>query len=92
MQSKEPVRVAIIGTASRSSYMYGPILGALPEEVHLVSIWAPGETWFVHVPTADRSQTTRGSGNGIMNLPPRDWYSRCCLIISSAKFQASMST
>jgi predicted dehydrogenase len=39
MQSKEPVRVAIIGTASRSSYMYGPILRALPEEVHLVSIW-----------------------------------------------------
>lgn len=37
--SKEAVRVAIIGTAARSDYMYGPILQALPQEVELVSVW-----------------------------------------------------
>jgi predicted dehydrogenase len=37
--STEPLRVAIIGTAARSSYMYGPILKALPAEVELVSVW-----------------------------------------------------
>jgi predicted dehydrogenase len=39
MTIKEPIRVTIIGTARRSSYLYGPILKALPEEVELVSIW-----------------------------------------------------
>ena len=34
----EPLRVAILGTAARSSYLYGPLLAALPE-VELVSIW-----------------------------------------------------
>ena len=38
-QEKEPIRVAIIGTGSRASYMYGPILKALPGEVALVSVW-----------------------------------------------------
>lgn len=38
-QGKQPVRVAIIGTAARSSYLYGPLLGALPGEVKLVSVW-----------------------------------------------------
>ncbi len=38
-RSRQPLRVAIIGTAARSSYMYGPILKALPDEVELVSIW-----------------------------------------------------
>jgi len=37
--SKQPVRVAIVGTGSRSSYMYGPVIKALPNEVELVSIW-----------------------------------------------------
>jgi predicted dehydrogenase len=37
--AKEAVRVAIIGTARRASYMYGPILKALSDEVKLVSIW-----------------------------------------------------
>ena len=37
--SKEPIRVAIVGTASRASYMYGPILKSLPGEVELVSVW-----------------------------------------------------
>jgi len=36
---KQPLRVAIIGTAPRSGYMYGPILKALPAEVSLVSVW-----------------------------------------------------
>jgi predicted dehydrogenase len=34
----EPLRVAILGTAARSAYLYGPLLAALPE-VELVSIW-----------------------------------------------------
>ncbi len=34
-----PVRVAIIGTAARSDYMYGPIVTSLPEEVELVAVW-----------------------------------------------------
>lgn len=37
--SKEPICVAIVGTASRASYMYGPILKSLPGEVELVSVW-----------------------------------------------------
>jgi len=37
--SKKPIRVAIVGTASRASYMYGPILKSLPGEVELVSVW-----------------------------------------------------
>ena len=36
------VRVAIVGTGSRSSYMYGPILQALPD-VELVSVWGRSE-------------------------------------------------
>jgi predicted dehydrogenase len=39
MARRHPSRVAIIGTARRSSYLYGPLLKALPEEVELVSIW-----------------------------------------------------
>jgi predicted dehydrogenase len=39
MTSKTPLRVAIIGTAKRSDYLYGPIIQALPEEVELVSVW-----------------------------------------------------
>jgi predicted dehydrogenase len=37
--NSEPMRVAIVGTARRSSYLYGPLLKALPEEVELVSVW-----------------------------------------------------
>jgi len=36
---KEPLRVAIIGTGKRSSYMYGPLLKALSDDVQLVSVW-----------------------------------------------------
>jgi predicted dehydrogenase len=38
-----PIRVAIIGTARRSDYLYGPIVAALPEQVELVSIWGRSE-------------------------------------------------
>ena len=34
----DPLRVTIIGTAPRSSYLYGPLLVAMPD-VELVSIW-----------------------------------------------------
>ncbi len=37
--TKQPLRVAIIGTGKRSDYLYGPIIHALPEEVELVSVW-----------------------------------------------------
>jgi predicted dehydrogenase len=39
IQAKDPIRVAIVGTARRASYMYGPILKALPEQVELVAVW-----------------------------------------------------
>ncbi len=35
----ESLRVAIVGTAKRASYLYGPLLKALPNEVELVSVW-----------------------------------------------------
>ena len=38
-----PIRVALIGTARRSDYLYGPIVAALPEQVELVSIWGRSE-------------------------------------------------
>lgn len=37
--NKRRLRVAIIGTAKRSDYLYGPLLKALPEEVELVAVW-----------------------------------------------------
>jgi len=37
--TKEPLRVAIIGTAHRSDYLYGPIIKALPDEVQFVAVW-----------------------------------------------------
>ncbi len=38
-QADFPMRVAIIGTAVRADYLYGPILQALSDRVQLVSIW-----------------------------------------------------
>jgi len=35
----QPLRVAIIGTAARSDYLYGPLLRGLPQEVDLVAVW-----------------------------------------------------
>lgn len=43
-QSASPLRVAIIGTAARSDYLYGPILKALPQQVELVSVWGRSES------------------------------------------------
>ena len=37
--SQRPLRVAIIGTARRSDYLYGPLIKALPDLVELVSVW-----------------------------------------------------
>lgn len=42
-EAQRPLRVAIIGTAARSDYLYGPILQALPHEVELVSVWGRSE-------------------------------------------------
>jgi predicted dehydrogenase len=42
-ESKKPVRIAIIGTARRSSYLYGPLLKALQSDVELVSVWGRSE-------------------------------------------------
>lgn len=39
----EPLRVAIVGTAARSDYMYGPLVRALPEHVQLVGVWGRSE-------------------------------------------------
>lgn len=43
MENRQPLRVAIIGTARRSEYLYGPILAALPHEVELVAVWGRSE-------------------------------------------------
>jgi len=34
-----PIRVAIIGTAKRSAYMYGSLVKALPGQVELAAVW-----------------------------------------------------
>ncbi len=39
MNANEPVRVAIVGTAARSDYLYGPLVKALNGQVELVSVW-----------------------------------------------------
>lgn len=39
MNTKPPLRVAIIGTAKRSDYLYGPLIKALPGLVELVAVW-----------------------------------------------------
>jgi predicted dehydrogenase len=39
MSGKELLRVAIIGTSKRSDYLYGPLLRALSDHAHLVSVW-----------------------------------------------------
>ena len=39
--SQRPLRVAIIGTARRSDYLYGPLIKALPDLVELVSRLGP---------------------------------------------------
>jgi len=42
LSAREPLRVAIVGTAARSDYLYGPILRALTNDVALVAVWGRG--------------------------------------------------
>ncbi len=37
--AKRPLRVAIIGTARRSDYLYGPLLAGMPDKAELVAVW-----------------------------------------------------
>lgn len=39
-----PTRIALIGTAARADYLYGPILSALQKDVELVSVWGRSES------------------------------------------------
>ena len=39
LPATEPTRVALVGTASRSDYLYGPLVKALPNDVTLVAVW-----------------------------------------------------
>ncbi|MCJ7702337.1 MAG: Gfo/Idh/MocA family oxidoreductase [Anaerolineales bacterium] len=39
-----PLRVAIIGTAKRSDYLYGPLIKAIPDQVELVSVWGRSQS------------------------------------------------
>jgi predicted dehydrogenase len=39
MNTHQPLRVAIIGTAKRSDYLYGPLLKAMPDQLQLVAVW-----------------------------------------------------
>ncbi len=38
-ETTRPLRVAIIGTAARSDYLYGPLIKALPDQMELVAVW-----------------------------------------------------
>lgn len=40
---RRPLRVAIIGTAKRASYMYGRLLPVLSDDVQLVGVWGRSE-------------------------------------------------
>jgi predicted dehydrogenase len=42
-ESIAPIRVAIIGTARRSSYLYSPLLKSLQSDIELVSVWGRSE-------------------------------------------------
>lgn len=37
--ASEPLRIAIVGTGNRSSYLYGPLIRALKNDVQLVGVW-----------------------------------------------------
>ena len=41
---KPPLRVAIIGTAKRSDYLYGPLIKSIPAEAELVSVWGRSDS------------------------------------------------
>ncbi|MGY2896243.1 Gfo/Idh/MocA family protein [Deinococcus sp. UYEF24] len=38
-----PLRVALLGTAARSDYLYGPVIQALPDQLQLVGVWGRSE-------------------------------------------------
>ncbi len=42
-ETLSPLRVAIIGTAARSAYLYVPLLKGLPDKVNLVAVWGRSE-------------------------------------------------
>ncbi|HET6484837.1 MAG TPA: Gfo/Idh/MocA family oxidoreductase [Spirochaetia bacterium] len=44
MAAETPLPVALIGTGARSSYLYGPLVNALPQAVQLVSVWGRSES------------------------------------------------
>ena len=37
--SKDKLRLAIIGTARRSDYLYGPLVQAMSDRIELVAVW-----------------------------------------------------
>jgi predicted dehydrogenase len=65
-ESKTPIRVAIVGTAKRSSYLYGPLIKALRDEIELVSVWGRSEA----------SARTLGEALGV------PWYTRIDKLVS----------
>ena len=78
-QGTQPIRVAIIGTAARSSYLYGPMLKALDRDMNLVSVW--GRT------SESAKKLGEGSGRSLVygywkthqSDDPSDWYCLCGL-------------
>jgi predicted dehydrogenase len=42
-ETNEPLRLAIVGTGSRASYLYGPLIEKLPDQVELVGVWGRSE-------------------------------------------------
>jgi len=68
-QSGRKMRVAIIGTARRSSYLYAPIVHALTDDMELVAVWGRraesarqlgeqlGAPWYVDLDKLVREQT-----------------------------------
>jgi predicted dehydrogenase len=60
IEHPSPIRVAIIGTAHRSSYLYGPLLKELRKEVELVSVWG-------------RSEASASKLGELLGVP---WYTR----------------
>jgi predicted dehydrogenase len=67
--STSRLRVAIIGTARRSSYMYGPILKALPDDVELVAVWGRSEDSARHL-------------GDVLDVP---WYTDLDLLIAETE-------
>ena len=78
-----PVPVALIGTGARSSYMYGPLVQALPQETRLVSVWGRSEPsaralgtqlgvpWYTDIDRLAR-ETGPGSGSCACGARPTD--------------------